>query len=120
MTNFQGAPLDEQVKKLLEQNLAYSKEIYHLAKKTKTFILWGRVMSFISLLFIIVPLILGVIYLPAILQSTLGSILPVGLNSGGVEGLLQGGNVNQEDLFKAINEQGGILNSYKNILDLYK
>ena len=52
MTNYQGAPLQEQVKKLLEENLAYSKEIYALAQKTKHYIFWGRIMSFISLLFV--------------------------------------------------------------------
>jgi len=57
MTNYQGAPLQEQVKKLLEENLAYSKEIYALAQKTKHYIFWGRIMSFISLLFVIVPII---------------------------------------------------------------
>ncbi len=120
MTNYQGAPMEEQVKKLLEENLAYSKEIHQLAKKTKTYIMWGRIMSFISLLFIIVPIILGVIYLPSILNNTLSKILPTGLNPSGVEGLLQGSNLSPEELQHAIGNQGSVLDSYKNILDIYK
>ena len=109
MVNYQGAPLQEQVKKLLEENLAYSKEIYQLARKTKSYILWGRIMSLVSLLFVIVPIVLGVIYLPSILNNILSNVLPAGLNPASVESLLP-----------AINEQGNILDSYKNILDLYK
>jgi len=109
MINNQGAPLQEQVKKLLEENLAYSKEIYQLARKTKSYILWGRIMNLVSLLFVMVPIILGLIYLPSILNSTLSKVLPAGLNPAGVESLLP-----------AIGEQGNILDSYKNILDLYK
>jgi len=108
--------LQEQVKKLLEENLAYSKEIYALAQKTKHYIFWGRIMSFISLLFVIVPIILGIIYLPSILNTTLGKILPAGLNPAGLEGLLDNGLPNQQD----IKDQGGLLDSYKNILDVYK
>ena len=120
MTNIQGAPKDEQIKKLLEQNLAYSKEIFNLSKKTKKYILWGRIMSFISLLFIIIPIILGVVYLPTILNNTLDKFLPAGLNPSGIEGLLQGNDISEQDLTEAVNQQGGVLNSYKNILDLYK
>ena len=77
MPNIQGAPLEEQVKILLEQNLAYSKEIYHISKKVKSYILWGRVMSSISIVvFIIVPIILGIFYWQPIVNSIMGKFLP--------------------------------------------
>ena len=64
MSNIQGASLEEQVKKLLEQNLAYSREIYLISKKIKSYIMWGRIISIGSLFFfVVIPLILSVVYL---------------------------------------------------------
>lgn len=122
MSNIQGAPLDEQIKKLLEQNLAYAKEIYLMNKKIKDYILWGRIMSLVGLLLVVVPLILSVIYLPAFLDQYLGNLLPTAggqKGAGGVQDLLKGGNLNQADLLKAVQDQGGILNSYKSLMEGY-
>ncbi|PIT90419.1 MAG: hypothetical protein COU22_02290 [Candidatus Komeilibacteria bacterium CG10_big_fil_rev_8_21_14_0_10_41_13] len=111
--------MDEQIKKLLEQNLAYSKQIYLMNKKIKKYILFGKVMSLVYLLLIIIPIILGVVYLPGILSQGLGQIIPSALgNQSGLQAIL-GDSVNQADLIKTIKEQGGPLESYKNILDLY-
>jgi len=119
MPNMQGAPLEEQVKILLEQNLAYSKEIYSISKKIKTYILWSRIMSLISLLlFVILPVILGALYLPAIINNFIGNLVPGGLEqTGGLEAILGGYGLSNDDLIKMINDQGGPLNAYQNILD---
>lgn len=105
MTNFAGSSMDEQLKKLLEENIEYSKEIYRLSLQVKKYILWGRVMTAIQLLFIVVPIILGVIYLPALLGgffSSLGGGLPGAASSAGAGGF--------EGMFKQYQE---ILNIYK-------
>ncbi len=119
MPNMQGAPLEEQVKVLLEQNLAYSKEIYNLAKQTKRYIFWGRVMSVISLvLFVILPIILGAMYLPTLLNDFMGSFIPGGAGqAGGLEAILGGYGLDNAELMDLINDQGGPLDAYKNILD---
>jgi len=119
MPNIQGAPLEEQVKILLEQNLAYSKEIYHISKKVKSYILWGRVMSSISIVvFIIVPIILGVFYWQPIVNSIMGKFLPASmLQSAGSESLLGGTGLDQQQLIQMINEQGGPLKAYQQLLD---
>jgi len=44
-------------------------KIYENTEKTRKYILWGRVMSFIYLILIILPLILAVIYLPPLIQN---------------------------------------------------
>ena len=120
MVNYQGAPLEEQVKKLLEQNLAYSKEIYHISKKIKHYIMWGRIMSAISILiFIVLPIILGIVYLPSILNNTINNFLPPGISQpDAVQELLGNEDINQQDLMKMIEDQGGILNAYKNVLNM--
>ena len=127
MTNYNAAPPEEQMKKLLEQNLAYSKQIYLMTKKVKNYMLMGRIMSFIYILLIVGPLILGVIYLPSLLQGFMGNIFPGAINelentngqAAGFEDLLKKDDLKQEDLIKAIQDNGGVINSYKNILDLY-
>lgn len=50
----------------LEQLLV---KIYENTEKTRKYILWGRVMSLIYLILIILPLILAVIYLPPMIQN---------------------------------------------------
>ncbi len=59
----------EQIKKLLEQNLEYSKEIYRLTKKIKNYINFQKVMSIIYLLLIVVPIVLGIFYLPPLVKG---------------------------------------------------
>jgi len=46
-------------------------KIYENTEKTRHYILWGRIMSFIYLIIILVPLILAVIYLPPIVNQAL-------------------------------------------------
>ncbi|MBU1130643.1 hypothetical protein KJ840_00730 [Patescibacteria group bacterium] len=103
MVNYQGAPLEEQVKILLEKNLAYSKEIYTMMKKIQRYILLGRIISFIYIILIVAPIILGLIYLPSILKGAINNFLPANLDqSTDLEGLIEG---------------GGLMETYKNILD---
>jgi hypothetical protein len=67
--NYAGAPLDEQFKKLLEENLNYSKAIYQSVRKTERYIFWGRVLNLIKLILIIAPIILAIIYLPPLIDQ---------------------------------------------------
>jgi len=112
MQNYQGASLEEQVKILLEQNLAYSKEIYHMSKKIKGYILWGRIMTTVSLVvFVILPIIVGVIIIPPLIKDVMGSIVPGGAS--------QTDGATTSTLINQIKEGGGALNYYQQILDQY-
>ncbi|GEM_PF-516909 len=126
MTNYNAAPPEEQIKKLLEQNLAYSKQIYLMTKKVKNQLMFTIIMSWIKVLLIVAMVVVGTIYLPSLLQGFIGNIFPGAINQGentptkpGFEDLLKNGDLKQEDLIKAIQDNGGVINSYKNILDLY-
>lgn len=73
---------DEDIKKLLEENLALTKEVRALSARTATYIKWLRVSDVIKILLIILPLIAAWVYLPDILQSFTagyGDIIPSGL-----------------------------------------
>lgn len=127
MPNIQGVPMDEQVKKLLEQNLAYSREIYILTKKVKNYIMWGRIMSIISLVvFVILPIIAGFVYMPSLLNGINGIINPAGVldadssSGSALQGIFNESGLKEQDLINFIENQGGPINAYKNILDLYK
>lgn len=113
--------MEDQIKKLLEQNLAYSQQIYLIAKKLRGYMLLGRIMGIVSILLVVVPILVGIIFLPSLLNGFMGSIIPGGLeSSGGLNNLLKGSNVNQQDLLDTIKNNGGVINSYKSILDSYK
>jgi len=118
MPDYTGAPLEEQIRKLLEQNLNYSKELYFLAKKTQKYIFWGRVMNVISLLLVLLPIIAGIIYLPSLLGGgTITKMLSAyGIGSNPeLQSLLK--NTNQTELLQTVEKQGGIIEAYKSILE---
>ena len=61
--------MDEDIKKILEENLKLSKETHEMVKKIRSFVVWQQVFGVIKILLIVVPIILGLIYLPALLQN---------------------------------------------------
>lgn len=61
--------MDEEIKKLLEQNLKLTEEIYLMMKKTKRYLAFQRLVSIFYLIIIIAPIILGIIYLPPLLKG---------------------------------------------------
>jgi hypothetical protein len=96
--------MDEEIKKLVEENLKLTQEIYVMTKKMKRYITFQKVMSFIYFLLIVVPIILSIIYLPPLINNMLGQygglLGTEGLN---IESLLKGGlpsgvNLNNVDL----------------------
>lgn len=87
----------DQIEKLIEQNLKLTEEIFRMTKKIKGYISFQKVVSFIYLLLIVVPLILGIIYLPPLL----GNVFNQYNQFLGSEGL----NVN--DIFKGLNNPSG-------------
>lgn len=61
--------MDEEIKKLIEKNLEVSEEILRISKKVKSYMMWNQIMNFLKLLVIVVPIVLGIIYLPPILKN---------------------------------------------------
>ena len=62
----------QDVKSLLEENLKYAKEIYTSTEKTRRYILWGQIFGFIKIVIIIVPLVIGFLFVQPYLKSALG------------------------------------------------
>ena len=51
--------MDEEIKKLLTQNLAKNEEMYDILKRVKRYLVFSQIFSVLRLLLIIVPLILA-------------------------------------------------------------
>ncbi|MDP2736188.1 MAG: hypothetical protein Q8O59_00165 [bacterium] len=87
--------MDEEIKKLLEQNLKLTEEIYAMTKKIKSYLAWQRLVSLFYLFIIIAPIILSIIYLPPLLNGLFDQYKDaLGLQSGSsstIQGLLNGG-----------------------------
>ncbi|MFH1582915.1 MAG: hypothetical protein ABIB72_01185 [Candidatus Falkowbacteria bacterium] len=87
--------MDEEIKKILEQNFKLTEEIYAMTKKMKSYLAFQRLVSIFYLFIIIAPIILGVIYLPPLLSGLFDQYKDVlGLQGGmssTIQGLLNGG-----------------------------
>lgn len=88
--------MDEEIKKILEKNLKLTEEIHEMAKSIKSFMMWQRIFSFLKILIIVVPIVIGILYLPPLLKNVFkqyGDLLGIeGGESGNVvENLLKNG-----------------------------
>ncbi|MFH1233654.1 MAG: hypothetical protein V1649_03330 [Patescibacteria group bacterium] len=61
--------MDEEIKKLLEQNLKLTEEIYSMTKKIQGHLTFQKLVSVFYLIMIIAPIILGIIYLPSLMGN---------------------------------------------------
>ena len=84
--------MEEEIKKLLKENLKLNQEIYKMVKGIKSFLFWQRIWGVIKILIIVAPIIIGIIYLPPLFKQVMGqyqSLLGVGqgdLNLGNLLG----------------------------------
>ncbi|MFH1029677.1 MAG: hypothetical protein V1770_00270 [bacterium] len=83
--------MEEEIKKLLEENLMYSKEIHQYAKTTKRILMFDQILSVIKILIIVVPLIWGFLYLAPYMKQV-----------AGMYSELLGGNGNSLDIGKLL------------------
>lgn len=58
---------------LLEENLKISKETNQLIKQLKSWVVWQRIFGVIKILIILIPIILGIIFLPPLLKLLVSS-----------------------------------------------
>jgi len=73
----------EEIKKLLEKNIELSEQILVLTTKTRRYIFWQQVYDAFKFLVIIVPLVIGIFYLPPLLKNAFSQYSS--LMSGGNE-----------------------------------
>lgn len=59
----------KKIKKISEENNREIKEIKKMVKDVKRSLFWSKVWSILKILIIVVPIILGIIYLPPIISD---------------------------------------------------
>lgn len=59
----------QELKTLLEDNLNYTKACYAQLERWRRWLFWNRVWGGVKFVFIAVPLVLGAIYLPPLVQQ---------------------------------------------------
>lgn len=59
----------QQLQTLLQENLKISKDLYTMMKKVNHWIAWQRFWGLLKILIIVVPIILGIVYLPPLLKQ---------------------------------------------------
>jgi hypothetical protein len=60
--------MDEDLKKLLEENLQINKENHQMLKSIKRHFAWQRIVAIFYFIIIVGPIIWGIFYLPALLK----------------------------------------------------
>lgn len=71
-SKFQGSNQDDnEILGLLKENLAISRELLKTTKKVNRFLVMQKTWFLVKILLIIVPLILGAIYLPPLLAGVI-------------------------------------------------
>jgi hypothetical protein len=76
--------MENEIKELLEKNLAMTEEIRGLVLTVKKHIFWQQVFGLVKLLIILVPIILGLIFLPPLIGAYLDQYKQLfDLNSAG-------------------------------------
>jgi len=91
----------KELHKLLQENLKISKELRKMTEKINRWVVWQRVTGVIKILIIIIPIVLGVIYLPPLVKKSIQPLQDVyqeflGFNQGAQE---------QSSLIQQISEQ---------------
>lgn len=102
VVNFsQNSNQEDDFKKLLKKNLELTEEIYKMTKKIKRFVNFQQVMSLVYFLIIVVPIVLGIIYLPPLLNNYINQYKEIlGIPGGEINilDLLKGGSGGLPDL----------------------
>ncbi len=60
---------DEEIHKLLEENIALTKEVRSITHKTENYLKWLRITDIVKILLIVLPLIAAWIYLPGLISG---------------------------------------------------
>ena len=85
----QNQTKDDAIERLMRENLKLTKEILEYTKKTRRYILFGQILNVIKVILIVGPIVLAIIYLPAIIRDFISTYSDL-LGGGTGSTLLQG------------------------------
>jgi len=73
-SNTPNSSLLEEQNKLLQRNLILSQEILKKTEAIRVYIKWQKIWSTVRMLIILIPLIIGFIYLPPLIKNYLAQL----------------------------------------------
>lgn len=100
------SPQEQEILKLLKENLEISQEVLRLSQKVQRYIFWQKIIGWFYIVLIVVPIILALIYLPPLLKNVFGQyqdlLGQVDAGQGQINQLKQElpANLNLNDLLK--------------------
>ena len=62
-----------ELKRLIEENMKYTKAAYVLADKTRKYIRWLELFAIVKFILILIPIVLAIIYLPPFIKNVLST-----------------------------------------------
>jgi hypothetical protein len=100
----------EKIERLLQENIKLTQEIHKMSKRVNRYVTIQHVLSIVYFLLIVVPLVVGAIYLPTFLNNYLGPYLE--LMNDNRSALDSVGNFNNsEKLIDILDQAQKILNN---------
>ncbi|MDD4611140.1 MAG: hypothetical protein PHU73_04295 [Patescibacteria group bacterium] len=86
--------MEEDIRKLLEKNYALSKETYRMVKNIRSYTRWQRFWGWVKFIIIVLPIILAIVYLPAILKDLTQKYQELlrGGNASAIQNIINGEN----------------------------
>ena len=66
---------NDSLKALLEENLAMTKEVRAMVRHINVYVAWQRIFGWLKLFLILIPVIIGIIYLPPIITDAYQSFM---------------------------------------------
>ena len=91
VTEKEMAASENDLRAMLQENLALTRAILDKAERTRRYILFGQIAGVIKIILVVAPLIAGVIYLGPLLKQAMSAYQGL-LGGGAGEGVLPGSN----------------------------
>lgn len=66
---------NDDLQSLLKENLAMTKEIRAMVRHINVYVAWQRIFGWIKVFIIIIPIVIGIIYLPPIVQDAYQNLM---------------------------------------------
>lgn len=63
--------MEEDVKKLLEEQLALTRQTHEMVRKVQRYLAWQRAISVLYLVLILAPIVVALVYLPPVIRPLL-------------------------------------------------
>ena len=67
--NLEVKEMREEMKELMNKNISLSEDVLVLTKKINNFVIWQRIFGVVKIVIFVIPLVLGFMYLPTLLEN---------------------------------------------------